>query len=709
MSDHIRIKGGEAGWSEACPSKAQVPCLRRAPLYLAVIGAFGLGMNVCHAADAIDLAELGAGGFRIDGAAFEDYSGRSVAGAGDVNGDGLDDLIIGASRADPGGVDRAGESYVVFGKADAASVDLANLGNGGFRIDGIDENDLSGFSVAGAGDVNGDGLADLIISAINAGREDATYAGESYVVFGKADSSAVDLTRLDAGGFRIDGIDEYDRSGLSVAGAGDVNGDGLADLIIGANAADPGGIDEAGESYVVFGKADSNPVDLASLGEGGFRINGVDVADYSGGSVSGAGDVNGDGLDDLIIGAAFADPGENSWAGESYVVFGKSDSNLVDLAKIGAGGFRIDGVDEADRSGLSVAGAGDVNGDGLDDLIIGASRADPGGVDRAGESYVVFGKADNNTVDLASLGAGGFRIDGIEARDYAGSSVAGAGDVNGDGLDDLIIGAPSADPGGVDRAGESYVVFGKTDNANVDLAALGALGFRITGIDSGDYSGSSVSGADDVNGDGLADLIIGAPNADAGGSRAGVSYVVFGPSPTPRPLFFTDRDQFFGATQATTATAPYEDLPELFTTFESGQITFEAFGTARLDFGNFSADFPDDNDIELGLFEKEDLDITLTEGFTFAMGIDFDDRSGGSTPSTFTVTVLAGDNELASFQFETEPLPDQDYIGVWSAAPFNRLEIRETSAANENEFFGTVSISEIPLPGRLFTDRFEPR
>jgi len=147
----------------------------------------------------------------------------------------------------------------------------------------------------------------------------------------------------------------------------------------------------------------------------------------------------------------------------------------------------------------------------------------------------------------------------------------------------------------------------------------------------------------------------------------------------------------------------------LFTTFESGQITFEAFGTALLNFGNFGADFPDDNDIELGLFEKEDLDIALTEGFIFAMGIDFDDRSGGSTPSTFTVTVFAGDNPLASFQFETEPLPDQNYIGVWSAATFNRLEIRESSAANENEFFGTVSISEISLPGRLYTDRFEPR
>ena len=479
----------------------------------------------------VDLGNLGDRGFRIDGIDAGDRSGRSVSGAGDVNGDGLADLIVGAYRADASGDSDAGESYVVFGKANATTVDLSNLGTGGFRIGGIDADDYSGISVSGAGDVNGDGLADLIVAAPFADAGGEIQAGENYVVFGQAGTKTVDLANLGVGGFRIDGIDTEDFSGVSASAAGDVNGDGLADLVVGAFRADPGGDILAGESYVVFGKASTATVDLANLGPGGFRIDGIDPSDQLGYSVSGAGDVNGDGLADLIVGAFGAAPGGDILAGESYVVFGKASTATVDLANLGPGGFRIDGVDTADYSGYSVSGAGDVNGDGLADLIVGARDADPGGDDNAGESYVVFGKSSSSAVDLANLGAGGFRIDGIDAGDRSGSSVSGAGDVNGDGLADLIVGARDADPDGDDNAGESYVVFGKSSSSAVDLANLGAGGFHIGGIDVDDYSGRSVSGAGDVNGDGLADLIVGAFRADPGGdSDAGESYVVFSAS-----------------------------------------------------------------------------------------------------------------------------------------------------------------------------------
>ncbi len=179
-------------------------------------------------------------GFRLDGIDAGDSSGRSVASAGDVNGDGFADLIIGALRADPGGDDEAGASYVVFGRASgfATSLDLATLdGTNGFRLDGIDAFDRSGASAASAGDVNGDGFADILIGAFGGEPGGDTYSGESYVVFGKASgfAASLDLAGLDGtNGFRLDGIDAYDRSGRSVASAGDVNGDGFDDIVIGA-------------------------------------------------------------------------------------------------------------------------------------------------------------------------------------------------------------------------------------------------------------------------------------------------------------------------------------------------------------------------------------------------------------------------------------------------------------------------------------------
>ncbi len=396
----------------------------------------------------------GAGGFVLDGEAAGDQSGTAVSGAGDVNGDGLDDLVVGARAADGEG-SYAGRSYVVFGQADTTAVDLSMLGDGGFAVLGEAAYDFSGQAVNGAGDVNGDGLDDIVIGAYRS-EPTGTYSGSAYVVFGKADSAAVDLSALGDGGFAIHGEGPFQHAGNSVSGAGDVDGDGLADVIIGAPYGHPNGAAYSGRSYVVFGKADTETVALATLGEAGFAIDGEVAWDFSGVSVSGAGDVDGDGLDDVIVGAPGADPnGERS--GRSYVVFGKADSTTVALGLLGDDGFAIDGEVAEDFSGARVSGAGDVDGNGLDDVIVGAWRNASNGAE-SGRSYVVFGKADTTTVVLSTLGDGGYVLDGEAAGDRSGT-VHGAGDVDGDGLDDIIIGAAEADPAG-DSSGRSYVVFG---------------------------------------------------------------------------------------------------------------------------------------------------------------------------------------------------------------------------------------------------------
>ena len=150
----------------------------------------------------------------------------------------------------------------------------------------------------------------------------------------------------------------------------------------------------------------------------------------------------------------------------------------------GTNGFRLDGLDSYDQSGGSVSSAGDVNGDGFDDLIVGAASADPNGVIGAGESYFIFGGAvapgANGVLNLSALdGMNGFRIDGIDRLDLSGRSVSSAGDVNGDGFDDLIIGALGADPNGNSSAGESYVIYGGATGTE-DLTPVTGIGTAAT-------------------------------------------------------------------------------------------------------------------------------------------------------------------------------------------------------------------------------------
>jgi len=468
----------------------------------------------------LDAIAAGLGGFVIDGEAENDRSGWNVDGGGDVNGDGLTDIIVGTLDRD--------RSYVVFGKAEGDVVSLAEItaGRGGFALDY--EDTFGARPIANAGDVNGDGLDDIVTSSRSFGSE-GTQSGRSYVVFGKADGDLVSLAEIAAGrgGFAIDGEAANDLSGESLDGTGDVNGDGLDDLIIGAlRQAPAGSFVMRLRGYVVFGKAEGSLVELAdiSAGIGGFVLDREMFRILGAVRTHGAGDVNGDGFADLCAFPAGLDP-RQSRTDLAYVVFGKPDSGMVSLDDVGfgRGGFAL----EDDVRG-SPRGAGDVNGDGLGDLVVSSSRftgSIVGNVPiREDKINVVFGKADGQIVSLETVatGIGGFAIVN------GWSSADGAGDFNADGFDDIVVYGTDDE----DRP-QAGVVFGKADGDPVsgDDVLQGRGGFAIDG-ETGDAAGrlSTASGAGDINGDGVNDIVIGAPYAGLNGPRSGRTYVVFGHS-----------------------------------------------------------------------------------------------------------------------------------------------------------------------------------
>ncbi|MEE9269031.1 MAG: FG-GAP-like repeat-containing protein [Candidatus Krumholzibacteria bacterium] len=419
------------------------------------------------------------------------WFGNSVASAGDVNGDGWTDMIVGAYLQD-GTAKDAGAAFLYLGSPSGLIVEPWWRGWGAGTAEWF------GYSVSSAGDINGDGFSDVIVGAprYSNGQGDE---GGVFVYLGARSGL----------GRSADWIGEGDQAGaqygFSVARAGDVNGDGYSDVIVGAYRYS-GGEEEEGRAVVLYGSPYGLPDSLSWTAES------HQAGAWLGYSVAGAGDVNGDGYSDVIVGAPYFDNGEED-EGRAMIYAGSAGGLLAEPMWTAE-------IDHAvGRFGVSVASAGDINGDGYGDVVIGAE----GNLDVLQDIGTVF-------VYLGSPSGPGSSPDWAAQGDVLegafGRAVSSAGDINGDGFGDLAIGDPHFDDG---EANEGRVV--------VYMGSANGLprfpDWSAEGNQSGAWLGFSVAAAGDLNGDGLADIVVGAPRWLAGSNRSGIALTYATPGRAP--------------------------------------------------------------------------------------------------------------------------------------------------------------------------------
>ena len=490
-----------------------------------------------------------------------------------------------------------------------------------------------GLSVGTAGDVNGDGYSDVIVGACGYG---VLQEGAAFVYYGSGSglSTTPDWTAL--------GNQDGAYFGYSVGTAGDVDGDGYSDVIVGASSYDDGETDE-GAVFAYYGSPDG----LSLIPD--WTVFGNQVEAYLGWSVCTAGDVDGDGYDDVIVGAGLYDNSQTD-EGVAFVYYGSEDGLSLTPE------WTVFGNQVEAYLGMSVGTAGDVNGDDLSDIIVGVRRYVNGEASE-GAAFVYYGSATemSTTPDWIA--------EGNQIGAYFGYSVGTAGDVNGDGLSDVIIGSPFYD-NGENEEGAAFVYLGSASGMSTTPDWL-AEGNQI-----GANFGRCVSTAGDVNGDGYSDVITGSPHYDNGESEEGAAFVYLGSfhGPMPKPVWTPEGNRinaqfgYYLSTAGDINNDGYDDFIVGSPFYENGE-TQE--GMAFVYLGSALADDTDGDGMhdawEISYFGT--LDRDGTGDFDNDNLIDLDEFLNGTDP-TNPDTDGDGYNDGREVTQGTDPMDAGSHLGI---------------------------------------------
>ncbi|HEX6886330.1 MAG TPA: FG-GAP-like repeat-containing protein [Planctomycetota bacterium] len=457
-------------------------------------GSAGSGIRIDDAGAAYPLAMtllLTGPGWTVDGEQSGARLGSSVAPAGDVNGDGFSDVLVGVPRYDGGQADE-GRALLFLGSASGLETTPA------WAAESNQVGANFGHSVFTAGDVNGDGFSDVIVGAprFDNGQADE---GRAFVYLGSGAGLAASAA------WTAEGNQASAQFGASVATAGDVNGDFVSDVVVGAPLFDNGQFDE-GRAFVYLGSFTGLSTTPAWTAESDQAGTGQNPTGF-GACVAPAGDVDGDGYGDVLVGAPSFDAGEAN-EGRAYLYTGSAVGLTAGAV------WTVEGDQVDARCGHAVATAGDVNGDGYGDVLVGTPLHDGGALDE-GRAALYLG----SSVGLAT--SPDWTLEGEEVQAHLGLAVATAGDVNGDGFGDVLVGAPELD-GGQQDEGRAFLYLGSA----AGLAPSSSL--TLYGDQPFAALGSALATAGDVNGDGYGDWIVGAPGLDAGQLDEGRALVFLG-------------------------------------------------------------------------------------------------------------------------------------------------------------------------------------